>query len=341
MKRINGLKREKRTVRVVATAMALCSVACLWTGCNDGEKQGIGASYPPLVISTNVPGESLRPTLEAGATQAAEATQTPPSEMPVIDNNDYTFSGKAYCIADASTGAILMSENADTQTYIASITKLLTALTALDYFTPEDRITAKDEWLALMRKDKDIDGYGIKGGETYSVDDYLKMLIIKSYGDAALVLQYATAEAAGKDFIALMNEKAASFGMEDSHFDNPIGLDIGNNFTENYSTAADVVKLTAEAYKNETLFAVCCMRKGILENGKVLKSTVPIYGEAYINDSFAVLGGKTGSTEASGVSFACVGADSDTEYKYIIVYLNGKSSTKMYDEISAMFAEIC
>ena len=92
MKRINGLKREKRTVRVVATAMALCSVACLWTGCNDGEKQGIGASYPPLVISTNVPGESSRPTLEAGATQAAEATQTPPSEMPVIDNNDYTFS---------------------------------------------------------------------------------------------------------------------------------------------------------------------------------------------------------------------------------------------------------
>ena len=341
MKRIKEFERTGWTVRAVATVTALCSVVCLWTGCSDGEKQGIGASYPPLVISTDVPGASSRPTAEIGDIQGTEATQAPQSEMPVIDNNDYTFSGKAYCIADASTGVVLMSENADTQTYIASITKLLTALTALDYFKPEDRITVKDEWLDLMRKDKDIDGYGIKGGETYSVDDYLKMLIIKSYGDVALVLQYATAETAGKDFIVLMNEKAASFGMKNSHFDNPIGLDIGNNFAENYSTAEDVVKLTAEAYKNQTVFEICCLRSGTLENGKVLKSTVPIYGDDYINDDFTVLGGKTGSTEASGVSFTCVGADSDTEHKYIIVYLNGKSTTKMYDEISAMFAEIC
>lgn len=331
---------------VCATAMvlAVCSAGSILSGCNSKEGDAVGSTYPPLVLGGTPFGNDKKDETETSyasekPSETPSATEAP--VLPAFDDIDFSFSGNEYCLADAVTGEIYMSHNADEPTYIASITKLLTGLTALDYFSPEQEITVKNDWLKLMRTDPDIDGFGIKAGETYTVEDYLKMLIIKSYGDAALVLQYATAEVAGVDFLDLMNQKAEALGMKKSHFDNPIGLDTGNGFHNNYSTAADVVKLTVAAYKNPVLFEACCMRSAVVSNGKKLVSTVPIYGEKYQSDVYEVLGGKTGSTNASGVSYTCVAADSDTDRKYVVVYLNGHSSTNMYNEIAYLLNQIC
>ncbi|MBO5418333.1 MAG: D-alanyl-D-alanine carboxypeptidase [Clostridia bacterium] len=334
----------KKGLCITAMMLAVCSVGSLLTSCNLKKEEAAGATYPPLVLggTPSAGGEVDEIETDGPGGKPVEtpvATEAP--VLPAFDEIDFSFSGNEYCLADAVTGEIYMSHNADKQTYIASITKLLTGLTALDYFSPDQEITVKSEWLELMRTDSDIDGFGIKAGETYTVEDYLKMLIIKSYGDAALVLQYATAEVAGIDFLELMNRKAKAMGMKDSHFDNPIGLDTGNGFHNNYSTAEDVVKLMVAAYKNPVLFDACCMRSAVVSNGKKLVSTVPIYGDKYQSDVYEVLGGKTGSTNASGVSYTCVAADSDTDRKYIVVYLNGHSSTDMYNEIAYLLNQIC
>ena len=324
------MKKMKKSYACLAVMLSV--VLCCVSGCASGEKNDSSNTYPPLILEQGEKNGSVTENI------TAEPIST---DVPVYVSTDFEFTGKAYIIANEADGSVIASKNADDVLYIASITKLLTALVALDHFEADDYITVQDGWFWLLERDKDIDAYGMKVGSTYKVEDILKLLIIKSYGDAALTLDYAVAEKTGRDFKELMNEKAASLGMADSHFDNAIGLDIGNGFTENYSTASDTAKLMRAAYNNELLFEICSMREAVLEMGATLKNTGKLFGAEYCTEKYSVLGGKTGSTNASGVSIACVCNDADSDMNYIIIYLNGNSTTNMCNEIAGMLDIIC
>lgn len=336
------------------TAFMLFS-AC---GCNTGERAS-GATNPPLILSGNSSGmfQSAGPESTyglyasetpdmTGSPSESGAPQTQPTDVPAgiggnIQEELFDFSGLAYCIFDADSGSAVLSHNADQRLYIASITKLLTAMVALDYFGTEDYIPVREGYLDLLKTDPDIDAFGLKTGNSYNVGDLLKMLLIKSHGDAALTLAYGTEEISGEKFTDLMNAKAAALGMSQSHFDNPIGLDTGNGFTENYSCASDTVKLMLAACRNETVFSVCGMKTAVLKNGEKLNNTNALLGDGYKSEKYIFLGGKTGSTNASGVNLACAVQDRDSGKIYIIVYLHGGSTTAMFREIAAMAEYIC
>ncbi len=157
-------------------------------------------------------------------------------------NNDMNLSAKGIVLIDVSTGRILYEKNPDLKMRIASLTKIMTAIVAIENGDLEDKVITSNR------------AYGVEGSSIYlrkdeklSLENMLYGLMLRSGNDAAV----AIAEHIGgslEGFTYLMNQKASYIGMNHSHFMNPHGLDHVNH----YSTPRDMAKLTAYALKNNT-----------------------------------------------------------------------------------------
>lgn len=142
------------------------------------------------------------------------------------------LSADAWMLIEDSTGFIVSQKNADKKHFIASITKTMTCLLALEngnmddtLFITEDVFITKDSW--------------VKPGDGYRLGDLVREMMMVSDNDAA----YAIAKHIGGDtltFYGMMNQKAQYLGMDSTHFANPNGMPNDDN----YSSASDLVRLS-------------------------------------------------------------------------------------------------
>ncbi|MCC2683379.1 MAG: D-alanyl-D-alanine carboxypeptidase [Paenibacillaceae bacterium] len=143
-------------------------------------------------------------------------------------------------VIDVQSGRILYSQQGDKQMRIASLTKVMTAIVAIEHGDLADRVSVSS---AAARKEGS--SVYLKAGQTISLENLLYGLMLRSGNDAAT----AIAEHVGgsvEGFAYLMNREASMLGMSHSHFSNPSGLDA----PDHYSTSDDMAKLTAYALKN-------------------------------------------------------------------------------------------
>ncbi len=183
-----------------------------------------------------------------------------------------------------NTGSVLYEKNADEKRLIASLTKIMTALVALENADPDREVTVDPAWT-------DVEGskMGLVPGETMTVRDLLYGLLLPSGNDAALALADICAGNT-EAFAALMNEKAAALGMTSTSFENPHGLD-GD---AQYSTARDMAALTAAAMKIPEFAAIVSAPTADV-CGRTLSNHNKLLG------SFeGTVGVKTGYTDAAG-----------------------------------------
>lgn len=157
-----------------------------------------------------------------------------------------------------ANGTVLYERAADEQVKIASITKVMTALVALDHAELTDTVTV-DHAAATVGESTS----NLKEGDTLSVEDALRALLIPSGNDAAMAIATsvgALIDPASSDsyqtFIDAMNEKAAELGMKDSVFENPHGLDFDEWAGSMHATARDVATMVAAAMHNDTFRAI-------------------------------------------------------------------------------------
>ncbi len=199
-------------------------------------------------------------------------------------HND-VFAAECEFVMDADSGRVLYSKNASDTHLIASTTKIMTALVALNNGNLKDVITA-DEIV--------LDAYGssiyLKVGEKMTLEDLLYGLMLRSGNDAALVIaKHIGGSVSG--FVALMNETAKAIGMENTNFSNPHGLDEEN---ENTSTVYDMALLMREAMKNETFRKITSTKKYTL---KTNFNTYEWYNKnELLNNYEYATGGKIGYT---------------------------------------------
>jgi serine-type D-Ala-D-Ala carboxypeptidase (penicillin-binding protein 5/6) len=139
----------------------------------------------------------------------------------------------AYVVEDARTGEVLAASHAHEHVPIASITKLMTVLVALEHRKLSDVVTVDRR--ASIVGESTID---LNGGETLTVRDLVKGALIQSANDAAAALALSVAPSFPA-FAALMNAKARALGLDDTHFVRPDGLDEPGE----YSSAWDATKL--------------------------------------------------------------------------------------------------
>jgi len=190
---------------------------------------------------------------------------------------------KAY-VLDAVSGRVLLEKNADSQSLIASTTKIMTALVVCEQCNVLDRMRIPKEAVGIEGS-----SMYLQEGEVLTIQELLYGLMLRSGNDAAVALAiYCGGTVEG--FAELMNDKARNLGLKNTHFVNPNGLDAPGH----YSTARDLAILAAYAMENP----VFCQTVST----KSIKA-----GERYLTNHNKLLwrvdgadGVKTGYTKAAG-----------------------------------------
>ncbi len=188
-------------------------------------------------------------------------------------------------LMDAESGRVLYEHDAHRPRLIASTTKLMTALVAVERARDLDEtVTVKGEWLG-----SEGSSIYLKAGEEITLRGLLYGLLLQSGNDAAMVIACHTAGSEG-EFVALMNEKAAALGMKNSSFANPSGL----NDDSHYSTPYDMALLAQACLRNETVADLCATK------------SITIGTRTFVNHNKLLwrcegcVGMKTGFTEKAG-----------------------------------------
>lgn len=214
--------------------------------------------------------------------------------IPIISNkNEHPeFSAEAVLAVDANSGVILFSKNPDLRVYPASTTKMITALTAMDYYDL-DRVIKVGNVNVVGQKMK------LLPGESISVRDLISGLLIFSANDAAEVLaqNYCVTNASeecGRDyFIDAMNQKAMEIHLDNTTFLNPTGLDNEGHL----STARDLSRIALEGMKNPLFRELVGTKEVDVESvDGVVKHKLSNLNEL-LGEVEGVLGVKTGWTE--------------------------------------------
>lgn len=152
-----------------------------------------------------------------------------------------TISAETAALIDVNSGRILYEKGGDKKMRIASLTKTMTAIVAIESANLKDIVTIPGEAVG-------VEGSSIylKKGEKLTLEELLYGLMLRSGNDAAVAIATHVGGSV-PGFVYMMNEKAALLGMTHTNFTNPHGLDDSNM---HYSTAEDMVKLSAYALKN-------------------------------------------------------------------------------------------
>jgi D-alanyl-D-alanine carboxypeptidase (penicillin-binding protein 5/6) len=206
----------------------------------------------------------------------------PAASIPVIN-------AQAAIVMDANSGRVLYSKNADQRKYIASTTKIMTAIVTLEKGNIDDVVT-------ISKRAASVNGSSInlREGEKLKLKELLYGLMLNSGNDAAM----AIAEHIGGDvetFVDMMNEKAKELNLLNTSFKTPHGLDRDGH----YSTANELAQLARYALLNPE-FAKICKTVSATITGRSLYNTNEMLGFYPGAD-----GVKTGYTGQAGRCLVC------------------------------------
>ena len=209
-------------------------------------------------------------------------------EIPPLNENISAFS---YLVGELNNQKILIKKNEDFHLFPASITKLMTAIVAIDNLSLDEEVTINDYMVSAEGEEG-----GLVSGEKLKVEDLLKILLITSSNDAAVALE-ETLNKKGFVFLNLIEEKLKKLKMNDTVFFDSTGLDRKGNFT----TAKDLFLLAQEIYKNYPLIGEITREDEVV----VFSSDKKI--EHLLKNTNLLLtrienlwGGKTGTTPIAG-----------------------------------------
>lgn len=241
--------------------------------------------------------------------------------LPVLESNYYPLldttiprlesNARSALVFDLGTGKDLYSKNTDSKLPIASLTKILTAITILDNFNLNDIVIVSSSSIRADGEKQDL-----YAGEKISVLGLLEMMLIQSSNDSA----YAIAEHGkniGIDLVKKMNERAYLLGMKNSVFYDPAGLN-----DNGYSTAEDLKKLLTHSIRYPEIWQITSNREKNIQSSDGLFSHVSKNTNKLFDLIPGIYGGKTGYTEeALGCMILLVDIQGQNDTKLISIIL--------------------
>ena len=264
------------------------------------------------------------------SSQNASATETASVYPYDVDFGEYWFEptgaeyvsngdAKALLLMEYSTGRVLFAENEYEHLPIASVTKVISTLLVVEAIDDgkidlQDSVTVS-EYAAGMGGSQVF----LEAGETMSVEDLLKSVIVVSANDATVALgeHICGSEAA---FISAMNERAKELGCKNSNFVNTNGLPVENH----YSCAYDIALITRELMKHELVFKYTGIWMDTIRDGK--------FGLANTNKLIRFYKGATGmKTGFTGEAKYCLSGTAKRDGMHLIaVVLGAETSDKRF-----------
>lgn len=233
---------------------------------------------------------------------------------------NFDITGEYVTLYNMNEDTLLYSKNDTKKTSIASLTKMMTTLVAIEEIDNLDKI--------VTIKERDFEGTvgyskaGFKVGDKVTYRDLLYGIILPSGADAVNAVVNNTL---GYDkFIKKMNETAKKIGMNDTSYANPVGKDDENN----YSTSNDLAKLLKYALKNKTFKTIFTTKNYKTSNGLNLESTVNRYENILNTDE--IKGAKSGFTKDAGRCLASITTLNNVDYLLVVI---NSSTTSPYNAV--------
>lgn len=262
--------------------------------------------------------------------KAADARGIAAEDLPDIDASNAFVMGK--------NGTAYYARSADEQVKIASITKVMTAILAVENCKMDEKITVSNAAAAVGNSTA-----GLLEGDELTVEQALRGLMIPSGNDAAIAL----AEHVGKKldpktkdavaaFVKAMNERAKKLGCTGTLFENPHGLDFDEWAGDMHSTAHDVALMMQEAMKDDTIREVMASKDPWIEvtgaDGSDHSHSMDTHNVLLGQDGN--IGGKTGTTDDAGYCFASAyNRDGDEIYT---VVLNSSTTDQRFADTATL-----
>lgn len=263
-----------------------------------------------------------------------------PVKLPTADNVDTIFfpvrnwvvpepeisakSAIVFNFKQDNSNNILFKKNAEQILPVASLTKLMTAIVALENYDPEDIIK-------ISKDSVDIDGNngGLINGEELKVKDLLYIMLVESSNDAAMALAEDGTKINFDTFIYQMNRKAKEMDLRNTQFIEPIGLD-----SLNQSTAGEIAIIAEHALKIPLIFEIL----------KTPQTTIFSIDKKFIHNIIntnkllgkipQLIGGKTGFTEEAGGCMVTISNISNLFNNYLITVV--LASSQREDDTSTL-----
>lgn len=254
-----------------------------------------------------------------------------------------------YAIVVDSEGTVYFERNATSPTQIASITKVMTGVVALDMVSQgivslDTPITVSADAVAVGESSA-----GLAEGDKMPLQVALQALLVPSGNDASVAIAETLGEVARSQglasgdtteaaFVDLMNKKATELGCADTQFENPHGLDDGSFAGNQHSTAADVAKIAQHAMKDKTFRTIVgggdttiAVTRSDGRNAAIELTSTDELIETY---EYAI-GIKTGFTALAGPSFA--GAANNGSKELYAIVINSSSEAQRFEDAETLF----
>ena len=232
--------------------------------------------------------------LDNAGAQLADSNRTSESTI-FLQGNNYslpapTLSAKSAVLIEAESGEIIFEKNADERLPMASTTKIMTALVAIENADISKTVSVSPA------------AVGVEGSSVYlyaeermTLEDLLYAMMLESANDAAT----AIAIEVGGDldtFVGMMNERAQKMGLSDTHFENPHGLDGESHYT----TAYELALIAREAMSNSKFREICSTYKKTIPLNETEGVRLLINHNKMLRSYDGAVGIKTGFTKKSG-----------------------------------------
>lgn len=262
--------------------------------------------------STQVSFNLISPTVKDSKLPTSENVWLPKIVQPALaDSGAPEITAKAAFFIETHSGRVLYQKDIHERLPIASLTKIMTAITALETAKLSDVYTVSD-----TAANMEPDHMGLLPGEKLTLRELLDGVFLESANDAAEVI----AEGSGNrdEFINLMNEKAGQIGMNDTKFINPTGLD--EDGKDQYSSAYDVVLMARYA---ETHFPFLV---DITSQPEMDLPATPTHREYYLISGISlvttypgVVGFKIGYTPSAGLTIVTLARKNNDEVLGVVL----------------------
>ena len=268
--------------------------------------------------------------IDLQAAPEKEQIRKPPviSEGPLLEAPPMNLNCAGAMLVEAESGQILFEMNGDVERPVASVTKVMTILLALEAI--EDGRISRDQQVTISKNAAGMGGSQVllDVGEVQSVDILIKSMIVGSANDASVAmaeLMYGSEELCAAE----MNRRAAELGMKNTVFKNCTGLPAEGQHT----TARDTAVMTMEMLKHDLYFEYSTVWMDEIDHGDGRMTQLTNTNKlTRLYDGCD--GGKTGSTDEAGYCIAATARRGDM--RLIAVVLGSDSSSERFDTASAM-----
>jgi D-alanyl-D-alanine carboxypeptidase len=242
-----------------------------------------------------------------------------------------------YCV-DCSNNRVVLAENTSQPMPIASITKLLTAMTVIDEMKLDAVLDVPSDIQQVERHK-----VGIRPGERFTVSDLLHGMLIESGNDCAEVLARSYPKGGREGFISVMNRRAARIGAAKTTIHTPSGLDMrfllgrkgGRNLETrrpNTASAEDVAAIAKEAFTYPLIRRISSMKSHTMRTQGLPARDYPLASnDKLLSRNLPVAGAKTGFTSLAGRCIVALFKDDKKDY--MVVVLNSPHHFKAAEKI--------